>query len=136
MFILIGYSCGQKDVECSPKRYDCELILLDKSEISLIGNDKLYKPDSISMIIDGSKWTTIIDSDKILWNYSGLDKYNETKYFLYLSSIDTDTIDFKISRQTGECFDSFKIDTLKYNNNIIIPDTSDYQNRLVYKIIK
>jgi len=88
------------------------------------------------MIIDGSRWTTIVDSDKILWSYLGLDKYNQTKYFLYLSSINTYTIDFKISRQSGECSDSSKIDTLKYNNMIIIPDTSDYQNRLIYKIIK
>lgn len=66
ILILIGYACGQKEIECSPIRYDCELILLDKYGVSLIGNDKLYKPDSISMIIDGSRWTTIVDSDKIL----------------------------------------------------------------------
>lgn len=136
VLILYGYSCNQKDVECYPKRYDCEIFLIDKNGVSLIGNNKLYKPDSISMIIDGSKWTTTVDSDKIVWSYSGLDKFNSTKYFLFLSSTDTDTIDFIISKQSGECFDSFKIDTFKYNNKIIIPDTNKYQNRLIYKIVK
>jgi hypothetical protein len=130
------FSCNRKDVECSPKRYDCEIELIDKYGVSQIGVDKIYKPDSITMIINNTKWTTYIEVDKIVWNYAGLDYLNYTKYYLYLSSLDTDTLDFIISSKSGECFNTYKIDTFIYNNKIIIPDTSEYQERLIYKIIK
>jgi hypothetical protein len=136
IFIMLCFSCERKKVECYPKLYECEIKIIDKNGVNMIGNDKLYKPDSVAMIIKGSRWTILVDSSKILWNYSGLDSLNNTKYFLYLSSLDTDTIDFKISRQKGDCFDSFSIDTFEYNDKIIKPDTSDYKNRLIFKIVK
>lgn len=138
LFIFYFISCKKEktDILCQPKTYKCLIKLIDKSNRSLIGEDTLYHPDSIYMLINNLKWTTYSDSNGILWSYTGLDSLNESNYLLHLSLLETDTINFVISRFPGYCFDSFAIDTFKYNCSIILPDTVLSKNREVFKIIK
>lgn len=134
--LLFLSQCRQEETECQPKNYHCEIFLCNPQGEALVGDGLTYSPDSVAMFILNQNWEVRIENNKIIWNYAGLDRFNQVPYFLRLSGADTDTLRFYICRKQSECFDIFCIDSLKYNNTLLLADTSYFQERLTYQIVK
>lgn len=128
--------CTQEKTECQPKLYECSIYLSNAQGEALIGEGLCYSPDTVAMFILNEKWDIRVVNNKIICNYSHLDRFNQTPCILYLTATDSDTLNFFIQRNQGECFDIYKIDTFKYNHSIVLEDTGNFQEKPFYHIVK
>jgi|GEM_PF-1745670 hypothetical protein len=134
--ICLICACAQEEPECGdPERYYCIIELVDSEGNYVIGQDKIYQPDSVFFLINETRRSTYISSGKIIWTYAALDQFNHTDYILHLSSSETDTLNLFIDRVQGRCFDSFSIDRFMYNDVLILPHYEPGEMIPVYKVV-
>ncbi|WP_417608713.1 hypothetical protein [Owenweeksia hongkongensis] len=104
--IFLFTSCNDDDLgPCANVMPACacgQLLLLDRWGSPLIGEDKMFHPDSIKMINGAERWDLRIEDSLVFFDYGLLTSNKE--YYLYLSSSVQDTIQVSITSQPGECF--------------------------------
>ena len=141
IIVIMLMACSKTEVhtDCSPKRYDCELDIVNSKGISLVGENCLYKPDSIYMLINGFVYPVFIESSRIRWDYSCCTAYNGANYLLHLSSTVVDTLQVvvKSRKVEGECagFD-YSIERFTYNGKQLLPRSPPLAASTIFSIIK
>ncbi|WP_417601439.1 hypothetical protein [Owenweeksia hongkongensis] len=104
--IILFTSCTDDDLgPCANVMPACacgQFLLLDRWGSPLIGEGKMFHPDSIKMINGAERWDLRIEDSLVFFDY-GLLTFNK-EYYLYLSSSVQDTIQVSITSQPGECF--------------------------------
>jgi hypothetical protein len=104
--------------------------LVDKNDSSLVG--KKYDPDSIRLSVENMSIDLQFDHGEIIFNYSSLEPFNKSTYYLILSKTETDTIKLVVNQQNdGDCGPYYSIDKFSYNSSTISKMTA-----WTYKIIK
>ncbi len=119
-FIIISglVSCKEKSIDCGdPFSTECQLLIIDKNNTPLVGEKYMF--DSISLKVENKNIHLSNYNGEIIFNYSGLEIYNNMDYILKLDSEDCDTINLFIRKFQNDCWTGYSVDTFLYNNKII-----------------
>lgn len=123
-------ACNEKSPDCGdPTSMNCELILVDKNDNLLVGS--CYSESQIELKKGNELIPLIFDNGIIIFNYYNLKPYNRMDIKLKLNEIDLDTINLSITTLKTECWTIERLDSFKYNGEIIDRLTGNK-----YKIIK
>lgn len=115
---LLLLSCKKNDElgPCAtviPKCVCGSFLLLDRWGQPLIGEKRMYHPDSIKMLTEPEKWNLRFEDSLVFFNYGSLS--SDKEYYLYLSSDVQDTITMNFTSTQGECFTVKNISDFKYS---------------------
>lgn len=132
LLLLISCSKETKDPEldCSlalPPPNSFEINLVNSVEAPLIGS--VYTQDSFRLYNNSFEKfirpTRFGVPTRLQVFYQDFE--SGVEYFIELDSLDNDTLKFNYSINNGECFDSFIMDSIKFNGNQISISNSPYK---------
>lgn len=134
LFSILFFSCESNKGPCiiDPPSQELPFSIVDSSMNNLVGYDKTYVPDSITLYNDFDTVEleffrlndSIVDFD--LWSI-----IDDAEYYLRLNHLDTDTLRLDLKRNITECYTYYTVDKFYFNHNEIF-----YNPHGVFVLIK